>query len=137
MLSACHISPSDIKHRVWSYTWDIILLHNKQPMGCEAQLAFWGSCPGEKCLAEISRGNLLFCGGFMGKVQGNTQSWYVCRKCPRVCLGDFLGHELSWGSCPDLHVGLQVSTCNGYDLCRPRDRHTHHTQRERGNILLA
>ena len=60
---------------------------NTQPMGCDAQLAFGGKCPGVKCLRGVLRGKCPGMSGYLfwGIFRGGGN--FSPGKCPRSCPG--------------------------------------------------
>jgi len=75
--------------------------NNKQPIGCDDQLVFvelYGELSKEMFGGKFSGGGSRGEGGnFSLEMSGDVQEGVV------------------WGTCPALHVGLQDSTCSGYD----------------------
>jgi len=110
---------------------------NKQPNGCDAQLAFGGIVQGE-CPKEFSEGNVWgFVGDFLeegnfspGNVRGNSPR----RKCQKANVwrfGVFFGEGIlrrnvsrnvrggiPRGECPHPHAGCQVSMTAAIRSCR-------------------
>ena len=95
-------------------------------MGCDAQLAFGGNCPGEFFEEECLGDSFWYVNFSQGMSGWNSLSG---RNVQGVCIGKFSGWEIFHreisgrtsrrnfqGGCLDLHAGLEVCTYSGYVL---------------------